>query len=74
MRPIGALTGGALSAVIGLQATLWVAAVGGSLCVLWLIGNPVLRARSLDDLVAGDDPGPDPDPAPGQSRGRSSSA
>ncbi len=74
VRPIGALTGGALSAVIGLQATLWVAAVGGSLCVLWLIGNPVLRARSLDDLVPGDDPGPDPDPAPGQSRGRSSSA
>ena len=53
-RPLGALTGGVLSAVIGLQATLWVAAAGGAACVLWLLGNPVLHARSLADL----DPAP----------------
>jgi MFS family permease len=70
-RPIGALTGGALSGVIGLQATLWVAAVGGTSCVLWLLGNPVLRARTLDDL----DPVPTGSPGTGgQSIGRSSSA
>lgn len=49
-RPVGALTGGALSGLVGLQATLWVAATGGAACVLWLVGNPVLRARTLDDL------------------------
>ena len=49
-RPLGALTGGVLSALIGLQATLWVSAVGGAACVLWLLGNPVLHARSLADL------------------------
>ena len=49
-RPVGALTGGLLSSLIGLQATLWVAAAGGSACVLWLIGNPVLHARTLADL------------------------
>jgi MFS family permease len=54
VRPVGALTGGALSSLIGLQATLWVAAVGGTLCVLWLAGNPVLHAHTLDDL----DPAP----------------
>ncbi len=54
VRPVGALTGGVLSATIGLQATLWVAAVGGVSCVLWLAGNPVLRARTLDDLAPAD--------------------
>ncbi|CAN5695232.1 MFS transporter [soil metagenome] len=49
-RPLGALTGGLLSSLIGLQTTLWVAAVGGAACVLWLIGNPVLHARTLADL------------------------
>ena len=51
IRPVGALTGGALSAWIGLGPTLCVGAVGGALGVLWLVGNPVLRARTLDDLV-----------------------
>jgi MFS family permease len=51
IRPLGALTGGVLSSWIGLTATLWVGAGGGALCVLWLIGNPVLSADSLDDLA-----------------------
>jgi MFS family permease len=51
IRPLGALTGGALGTWLGLRPTLWFAAVGGSLCVLWLAASPVLRARSLDDLA-----------------------
>jgi MFS family permease len=51
IRPLGALTGGVLSSWIGLTATLWVGAGGGALCVLWLVGNPVLSADSLDDLA-----------------------
>jgi MFS family permease len=50
VRPVGALTGAVLSGLVGLRPTLWVAAVGGPLCVLWLVGNPVLRARTLGDL------------------------
>lgn len=70
-RPVGALTGGVLSSLIGLQTTLWVAAVGGAACVLWLIGNPVLHARTLADLEPVD---PGLPRRRGQSRGRSSSA
>ena len=52
VRPLGALTGGALASWIGLRPTLWFAAVGGCLCVLWLWSSPVLGARSLDDLAS----------------------
>ena len=38
IRPLGALTGGLLATLVGLRPTLWFAAVGGSLCVLWLRG------------------------------------
>ena len=37
MRPLGALTGGALGTWLGIRPTLWVAAVGGTLGVLWLL-------------------------------------
>lgn len=63
VRPLGALSGGALASWVGLRPTLWFAAIGGCLCVLWLWGSPVLRARSLDDLAPR-----------AQSSGRSSSA
>ncbi|MEV0170222.1 MFS transporter [Streptomyces sp. NPDC050803] len=48
IRPLGALTGGALASLIGLRGTLVVAAVGGALCVLWLLPSPILRIRSLN--------------------------
>jgi MFS family permease len=64
VRPLGALTGGVLATWVGLRPTLWFAAVGGCLCVLWLWASPVLGARSLDDLAG----------EVGQSSGRSSSA
>ncbi|WP_327720129.1 hypothetical protein OG381_35780 [Streptomyces sp. NBC_00490] len=42
VRPLGALTGGALVPV----------AVGGVLSVLWLLPSPIPRIRSLADLPA----------------------
>jgi MFS family permease len=57
VRPLGALAGGALGSTIGLRPTLWVAAAGGVTSVLWLLGSPIPRLRTLPDL----DPDPDPD-------------
>jgi MFS family permease len=67
IRPLGALVGGGLGTWLGLRPTLWVAAVGGSLCVVFLALSPVRRTRTLDDLApyVG---------TPAQSSGRSSSA
>jgi MFS family permease len=48
IRPLGALTGGALGAWLGLRPTLFVAAVGGTLCALWLLPSPIPRLRSID--------------------------
>ena len=50
MRPLGALTGGALGTWLGIRPTLWVAAVGGTLGVLWLLPSPIPRIRTLDGL------------------------
>jgi MFS family permease len=43
IRPLGALAGGALGSALGLRPTLWVAAVGGLLSVLWLWRSPIPR-------------------------------
>ena len=59
MRPLGALTGGALGTWLGLRPTLWVAAVGGTLGVLWLLPSPIPRIRTLDGLS--------PEPVPDRS-------
>ena len=45
MRPLGALTGGALGSAIGLRPTLWLAAIGGIFCVVWVVFSPLLRAQ-----------------------------
>lgn len=47
LRPVGALAGGLLGTTIGLRATLWIAAAGGLLGVLWLIRSPVPHLRTL---------------------------
>jgi predicted MFS family arabinose efflux permease len=53
MRPLGALTGGVLGSAIGVRPTLWLAALGGILCVAWIIFSPLLRAqKDLNPTVA----------------------
>ena len=50
IRPLGAVLGGVLGQWIGPRDTLLVSAVGGALSVLWLIGSPILKVRSIDGL------------------------
>jgi MFS family permease len=50
VRPLGAVLGGFLATWIGVRETLLVSAAGGLLAVLWLIGSPNLRTRSLEGL------------------------
>jgi predicted MFS family arabinose efflux permease len=47
VRPIGALAGGLLAAAIGLQATMWIAAIGALAGVLWLLPSPMPRLQEL---------------------------
>lgn len=47
VRPIGALGGGLVAAAIGLQTTMWVAAAGALLGVLWLLPSPLSHMREL---------------------------
>jgi MFS family permease len=70
MRPLGALVGGVLGSSLGLRPTLWIATVGGVLCVLWILPSPVPRLRELPQKATLDDPqapavpGPQPQPQP----------
>lgn len=50
VRPLGALLGGFLGAWIGIEPTLYAAAAGGTLAVLWLVGSPVGRTRTIEEL------------------------
>ena len=56
IRPLGAVVGGAAATVVGIGPTLVGAAVGGCLSVLWLVGSPLLRVRSVTDLEPVDVP------------------
>jgi MFS family permease len=47
IRPVGALLGGTLGGQIGVRPTLWLATGGALLGVLWMIGSPVTRMRTL---------------------------
>jgi MFS family permease len=49
VRPLGSLAGGALATAIGTRETLWIAAAGGTLAVLWLVRSPLLRMRELPE-------------------------
>ena len=44
-RPVGAVVAGALGSLIGLRATLFVAAIGGATAFLWLLPTPLPRFR-----------------------------
>lgn len=50
IRPLGAIIGGLLGGLLGVGPTLVIAAVGGTLSILWLIGSPILGTRTLQDL------------------------
>ena len=49
IRPIGALLGGALGTVVGLEAAIWIGAVGALAGVLWLVPSPVPRLRAVTE-------------------------
>ena len=51
VRPIGAVLGGLLGSWLGPRETLLIAGIGGMLSVLWLIGSPILRTRSIEGLL-----------------------
>ncbi|KNX36269.1 MFS transporter [Luteipulveratus halotolerans] len=61
IRPLGAVVGGLCGELVGVGPTMIAAGVGGSLSVLWLLGSPTIRVRSVDGLDAVDVP---PHPAP----------
>ncbi len=44
-RPIGALAAGGAATLIGLRPTLWLAAAGATLAVLWLLPSPLPGMR-----------------------------
>jgi MFS family permease len=50
VRPLGALLGGFLGESIGVEPTLYAAAAGGTLAVLWLVGSPIARTRTIEEL------------------------
>ena len=50
IRPLGALAGGVAGDLIGIAPTLIVAAVGGSLSLLWLLRSPIIRTRAIAEL------------------------
>ncbi|MEO8756137.1 MAG: MFS transporter [Devosia sp.] len=50
IRPLGAVVGGLLGSWIGLRETLLIAAVSGALSVLWLVGTPIIKVRSIEGL------------------------
>lgn len=49
VRPIGALAGGLIAGVIGLEATMWIAAVGGIAGVLWLLPSRMREVKGVTD-------------------------
>jgi len=67
IRPVGAIVGGLLGTLIGLRATLLIAAAGGALSLLWLLLSPIPRIRSLTPAnTAGGTGGADADNRQGQ--------
>jgi MFS family permease len=59
--PLGTLTGGALATWLGLRETIVVAAIGGSLSVLFIVFSPQRHLREMPEPV--DDTRAEPEPA-----------
>jgi predicted MFS family arabinose efflux permease len=51
VRPLGALLGGALGTVLGLQTTLWIGVLGALLGVVWLFFSPIPRLREVAEAA-----------------------
>jgi MFS family permease len=51
VRPFGALLGGALGTLIGLRPALWIATIGATLGVLFLLPSPAPRLRTLPEIA-----------------------
>jgi MFS family permease len=51
IRPIGALIGGALGTVLGLQTALWIGVIGALAGVIWLLLSPVPRLREVAEAA-----------------------
>jgi len=49
--PIGTLVGGALGSLVGLRETIVVAAVGGTLGVLWIVFSPQRHLREMPEPI-----------------------
>jgi predicted MFS family arabinose efflux permease len=49
VRPIGALAGGLIAGLIGLEATMWIAAIGGIAGVLWLLPSRMSEVKEVTD-------------------------
>ncbi|HEY0280740.1 MAG TPA: MFS transporter [Solirubrobacterales bacterium] len=49
VRPIGALAGGLIAGVIGLEATMWITAVGGLVGILWLLPSRMGEVDGVTD-------------------------
>lgn len=47
--PLGMLAGGTLGTNMGLRETMWIGAVGSSLCFLALLASPIRRIRTVAD-------------------------
>jgi MFS family permease len=56
--PLGTLAGGALGTWIGLQETIVISAIGGSLASLWIIFSPQRHLREMPEPI--DDTAPEP--------------
>ena len=65
IRPLGALGGGLLAGAIGLRSTMWIAAFGGIIGVLWLLPSGMSKVRDVsEDGLAVDPPAADSADAP----------
>jgi MFS family permease len=53
--PLGSLVGGALASTIGLHPTLWVGAIGASVCFLPVALSPI---RHIHDMPTDSEPDP----------------
>jgi len=52
VRPIGSLLAGILGETIGLRPTLWIASIGATLAVLWLLPSPIPALHELPEPEA----------------------